>query len=45
MMKWFSDLPRIYLHRDCVDFREAVNELCVVVQTAREIEIQMADSR
>ena len=31
-MKWFSDLPRIYLHRAPVNFRKAVNGLSVVVE-------------
>jgi len=31
-MKWFSDVPRVYLHRDCVDFRKAVNGLCAIVE-------------
>lgn len=31
-MRWFSDLPSIYLHRDVVDFRKAVNGLCVIVE-------------
>jgi len=31
-MKWFSDLPRIYLHRAPVDFRKAVNGLSAVVE-------------
>lgn len=34
-MKWFSDLPTIYLHRDCVDFRKAVNGLCEIVEHER----------
>jgi transposase len=32
-MNWFSDLPTIYLHRQPVDFRKAVNGLCEVVET------------
>ena len=31
-MKWFSDLPAIYLHREYVDFRKAVNGLCLIVE-------------
>lgn len=34
-MKWFSDvseLPSVYLHRRPVDFRKAVNGLCVIVE-------------
>lgn len=32
-MNWFSELPAIYLHRQPVDFRKAVNGLCEVVET------------
>ena len=32
-MNWFNDLPTIYLHRQPVDFRKAVNGLCEVVET------------
>ena len=31
-MEWFSHLPRVYLHRDAVDFRKAVNGLAVLVE-------------
>ncbi len=31
-MKWFSDLPPVYLHRAPVDFRKAVNGLSVIVE-------------
>jgi len=31
-MNWFNDLPTIYLHRDYVDFRKAVNGLCELVE-------------
>ena len=31
-MKWFSELPAIYLHREYVDFRKAVNGLCLIVE-------------
>ncbi len=31
-MKWFSDLPTVYLHRTPVDFRKAVNGLSVIVE-------------
>ena len=31
-MKWFSDLPSVYLHRNPVDFRKAINGLCVLVE-------------
>ena len=31
-MKWFSELPTVYLHRKPVDFRKAINGLCVLVE-------------
>jgi len=31
-VNWFNDLPRIYLHREYVDFRKAVNGLSAVVE-------------
>ena len=31
-MQWFSELPCIYLHRDYVDFRKAVNGLLMIVE-------------
>lgn len=31
-MKWFNELPDIYLHRDYVDFRKAVNGLCEIIE-------------
>ena len=31
-MNWFSDLPKIYLHREYVDFRKAVNGLSAVIE-------------
>lgn len=31
-MRWFADVPRIYLHREFVDFRKAVNGLCLIVE-------------
>jgi len=31
-MNWFTDLPTIYLHREYVDFRKAVNGLCAIVE-------------
>jgi len=36
-MNWFNDLPTIYLHRTPVDFRKAVNGLCVLVQDELEM--------
>ena len=32
-MNWFGDLPTIYLHREYVDFRKAVNGLCAIVES------------
>lgn len=31
-MKMFSDLPKIYLHRDAVDFRKSINGLVCIVE-------------
>jgi transposase len=31
-MNWFNDLPTVYLHRQPVDFRKAINGLCVLVE-------------
>ncbi len=31
-MKWFNDVPSLYLHRDPVDFRKAINGLSVIVE-------------
>jgi transposase len=31
-MKWFNELPPVYLHRAPVDFRKAVNGLSVIVE-------------
>lgn len=31
-MKWFSDIPAVYLHRNPVDFRKAINGLCILVE-------------
>lgn len=31
-MKWFNELPAVYLHRKPVDFRKAINGLCVIVE-------------
>jgi transposase len=40
-MNWFNDLPRIYLHREPVDFRKAVNGLSEVV--AQELSMNPFD--
>ena len=31
-MKWFADIPTVYLHRDIVDFRKSINGLAVIVE-------------
>lgn len=31
-MRWFVEVPRVYLHREFVDFRKAVNGLCLIVE-------------
>jgi len=31
-VKWFNELPAVYLHRNPVDFRKAINGLCVIVE-------------
>lgn len=31
-MKMFYDLPKIYLHRDAVDFRKSINGLVCIVE-------------
>ena len=31
-MKWFADATEIYLHREPVDFRKAINGLAVIVE-------------
>ncbi|WP_263053294.1 IS66 family transposase [Marinomonas mediterranea] len=36
MIHWASDIP-IYLHRDPVDFRKAINGLFVIVSDAMEL--------
>lgn len=33
-MRLFHDVPAIFLHRDPVDFRKAINGLCVIVESA-----------
>ena len=32
-MKWFADVPLVYLHRDYVDFRKAINGLVEIVES------------
>ena len=32
-MKWFSDVPSVYLHREPVDFRKAINGLVVIIES------------
>jgi transposase len=36
-MKMFVDAPAIYLHRDPVDFRKAVNGLALIVEQQMEL--------
>ena len=31
-MQWFSELPSVYIHRDAVDFRKAVNGLSDLIE-------------
>lgn len=31
-MKWFAEVPAVYLHREPVDFRQSINGLSLVVQ-------------
>ena len=31
-MRLFHDVPRVYLHRDPVDFRKAINGLVVIIE-------------
>ncbi len=32
-MKWFADTPLVYLHRDVVDFRKAINGLVAIIES------------
>ena len=32
-MKWFADVPIVYLHRDYVDFRKAINGLVEIIES------------
>ena len=32
-MKWFTDSPAVYLHRDHVDFRKAINGLVCIIES------------
>jgi len=36
-MQWFGEVPRVYLHREFVDFRKAVNGLCVIVEQQMQL--------
>ena len=36
-MQWFDDIPKVYLHREFVDFRKAVNGLCVIVEQQMQL--------
>ena len=35
-MRLFHDLPAVYLHRDPVDFRKAINGLVVIIEQSME---------
>ena len=37
-MKWFSEIPVVYLHRDPVDFRKAVNGLSMLVSSEMDLD-------
>jgi len=37
-MKWFTDVSQVYLHRDYVDFRKAINGLVAIIES----ELQMS---
>ena len=32
-MNWFSEVPTVYLHRDYVDFRKAINGLVGIIES------------
>ena len=32
-MRWFADVPIVYLHRDYVDFRKAINGLVEIIES------------
>jgi len=32
-MKWFTDVPAVYLHRDHVDFRKSINGLVPIIES------------
>lgn len=36
-MRLFHDVPAVYLHRDPVDFRKAINGLVVIVEQSMEL--------
>jgi transposase len=36
-MRLFADLPEVYLHREPVDFRKAINGLVVIVEQAMDL--------
>ncbi len=36
-MKWFSDVPAVYLHREYVDFRKAINGLVMIIEDEMEM--------
>lgn len=36
-MRMFAELPKVYLHRDAVDFRRSINGLVCIVEMQMEI--------
>ena len=36
-VKWLSDAVQVYLHRDYVDFRKAINGLVVIIETDMQL--------
>lgn len=36
-MKWFVDTPVVYVHRDYVDFRKAINGLVAIIESEMEL--------
>ncbi len=36
-IKWFVEVPLVYLHRDFVDFRKAINGLVLIKESQMEL--------
>lgn len=36
-MKWFADVSQVYLHREFVDFRKAINGLVEIIESEMEL--------